>query len=419
MNYKKIDKQYYNLHMIQTDAFKTINVSINFKRKINKEEISFRNFLGNILVNSSFNYKTKKELEIQTEELYNIKINCNCYNSGNYHILSFNQRFLNEKYTEAGMNKKSIEFLKEIVFNPNIENNEFLKESFNLTQRFVVEQQELIKEDPVLYARVRMLEEMEPNSVVSLRPFGYIEDSLKINKKNLYDFYLKMLEEDIVDIYVIGDFDLDEMEQLLNVNINTVKEKSITHFVNIYEKKDHARILKESSDINQSKLDIGFRVEELSLFESQYVINVVSSILGSGGDSKLFKIVREENSLCYHISSSVSALYHLFEIRSGIDGENFDKTFELIKEQIVSMKKGEFTDEDINKAKLTYISAVEELTDSPSAIIQNYISHEYLGYDLLDARIDNINKVTKEMIVETVNKIHLDTIFLLEGSKNG
>ena len=38
-----------------------------------------------------------------------------------------------------------------------------------------------------------------------------------------------------------------------------------------------------------------------------------------------------------------------------------------------------------------------------------------MNTDLLEDRIKNIDKVTKEMVVEFSKKIYLDTIFLLEG----
>ena len=69
MEYKKITKDNYNLHIINTDKFKTVNVLFNFKRKIEKNEIAIRNLLNDILINSCSKYKTSREIEIQTQEL--------------------------------------------------------------------------------------------------------------------------------------------------------------------------------------------------------------------------------------------------------------------------------------------------------------------------------------------------------------
>ena len=52
MEYKQIDKRSYKLHLIKTDKFKTITVRCIFKEKINKEEITIRNFLFELFVQS-------------------------------------------------------------------------------------------------------------------------------------------------------------------------------------------------------------------------------------------------------------------------------------------------------------------------------------------------------------------------------
>ena len=39
MKYRKIENQTYNLHIIKTKKFKTVTVQVNFKSKLNKEEI--------------------------------------------------------------------------------------------------------------------------------------------------------------------------------------------------------------------------------------------------------------------------------------------------------------------------------------------------------------------------------------------
>ena len=46
MEYRVEDFLSYKLHMIKTDKFKTINVKIIFSKKVEKQEITIRNFLS-------------------------------------------------------------------------------------------------------------------------------------------------------------------------------------------------------------------------------------------------------------------------------------------------------------------------------------------------------------------------------------
>lgn len=414
MDYKKIEHKNYNLHIINTDKFKTINVRINFKRRIKKDEITIRTLLNDLLINTSKKYKTSRDIVIETEELYDLGISSSPYKSGNYHIISFKETFLNEKYTEKDMNKKSIEFLLELIFNPNTSDNKFDKEYFDLIKRTVENDIKSLKDNTKKYSVTRLYEKMDKGPL-SYRSCGYLEDLDKITEENLYDYYKSVIENDKIDIFIIGNIK-ENLENLFNKYIpDTIRiEDNISHYLDL-EIKDEKEF-RESINTNQSKLSIGLKIKDITDFELKYVINLYSLILGGSSSSKLFTVVREENSLCYYINSTVSVLSKIITITAGINSSDYDKTIKLIKEQLENIKNGDITDEEIKEAKKIYISGCKEIEDSPVSIINNYLSHEYANLDLVNDRIINIEKVTKQDIINLSKKIVIDTIFLLEGT---
>jgi predicted Zn-dependent peptidase len=163
---------------------------------------------------------------------------------------------------------------------------------------------------------------------------------------------------------------------------------------------------------------MGFKSKPLTLFEREYIANVYSYILGGGADSKLFKNVREKNSLCYSIRSSFVSIISTMTVAAGINADKYNKATRIIKEEVKKMEKGEFDESDIEKAKVTYLASFKQLEDSPNSIINLYVTNQYLGYDLLDERKKNIKKVNRQMIINLAKKVQLDTIFFLEGGKD-
>ena len=127
MNYTKKDLAAYNLHLIKTKKFKTISVRVVFHTPIKKEDITKRILLSDILLQSSKKYESKRSMTIEAEELYSASISTGNQRLGNYIFTSFNLQVLNDKYTEEGNLEKSIEFLSEILFHPNINQKSFLK----------------------------------------------------------------------------------------------------------------------------------------------------------------------------------------------------------------------------------------------------------------------------------------------------
>lgn len=426
MKYKKISNYSYNLHMIKTNKFKTVTIQINFKRELKKEEITIRNLIINALCESTKNYPTRKDMIIQTEELYDLYYRGVNYISGKYNIMTFDVTFLNEEYTEEGMFDKSVKFLSEIIFNPNVYKKRnktiFDEKNFDIIYNTLKNNIISLKENPDNYSKIRMLEKMNPDSCISYRSVGYIEDLKKIDNFKLYKYYESMLKNDIVDIFVIGNINESHVKKIIEQcfsNIKTLKRPTTSHFISSGKARMIPKTYKEKQDINQSKLCLGYKIDKMTDFELRYVLNVYSYILGGGPDSKLFKNVREKNSLCYHVSSTGNPLTSLLIINAGINKGDFKKTLSLIKKEVSSMKKGNFNNDDIIKAKITYINSIKELEDSPQSILSLYVGMEYLNSDDIETRFRKINNVTKNNVIKLANKIHLDTIYLLEGEDNG
>lgn len=417
MNYKKYTNNAFNLHIITTPNFKTNMIKINFKKRMDKIDITYRNLLTKVLMQSNAKHKTIKEIEIATEDLYNLSLNASNLLSGNYIITSFNSVFLNEKYTEEGMFEKSLEFILSTIFNPNVENGEF--KYFDLAKRLVKDEIDTLKDDSKRYSQLRLLEEMD-KGVLSYNPIGYMEDLEKITNKDLYLYYEELLKNSLIDIFIIGNIDSEKTKDYIykNFKVNTLKKPGNGHYI-IHEKiNKRAKTVKEQMPLEQTKLCLGFKLDDLTDFEKKYVLNVYCFILGGGPDSKLFKNVREKNSLCYTIGCSYKPVSNIMVINAGINKDDSKKCINLIKKELIKMSKGDFSNTDIEAAIITYINSLKDIEDNLPSILKIFESHEYLNFDLIDERCLNIKNVTKEDIINLTKKIHLTTIYLLEGETN-
>ena len=424
MKYKKIKNHTYNLHIIKTKKFKTVTIQVCFKNLVNKEEITYRNLLINVLCQACSKYPTKRLMSIATEDLYELTYQASNYISGKYNVMCFDITFLNDEYTEEGNFELSLDFLCEILFNPLIEtthaSTKFKKDNFTLAYNFLEENIKTVKESPYYYSKMRLFEIMSPNSIHSYRSCGDLEDLKKITPTKLYEYYLNMLKKDILDIFVIGDVSEGRIRKAISdkIKIRTIKKKSESHFISMKRTRLLPKTVIENQAISQSQLALGYKIDKTSDFERRYVLNVLTYILGGGSDSKLFKEVREKNSLCYSITSIGVPLQNAMIITSGISANNFKKAVSLIKKNVKSMQQGLFTKEDIMKAKVTYINSIKELEDNPQNLLSMYTGIEYLKSDDIDGRIKKLSKVTKKDITRLASKMHLDVRYMLKGEEN-
>lgn len=420
MEYIKKDLGSYKLHLIKTDKFKSITVKVSFHRVIKKNEITIRNILSDMFMQSSKKYNSKRELTIKAQDLYAAGLRTTNSRLGNYINTDFYLTVLNDKYTEDGNFASSLEFLSEIMFNPDVENGKFNEEKLDIVKSTCRSALNSIKEDASNYSLIRMAEAFGEGEPISYRMMGYLEDLDDITGTSLYEFYLDMIKNDFVDIFVIGDISIKETTDLIKkyFKFDILKKLKMPFMVEEKKPRRSKLVFNEEIDNTQSKLAIGCRINGLSEYERNYPLTLFNVIFGGCSDSKLFKEVREDNSLCYTIYSITNKLDNVLLIRAGIDKENYKKTVSLIEKNLKDMCNGKFDETDILMAKEYYNTALEEIEDSQSKIINNYLMMELINTDDIDVKREKMSKVTKSEIVKVAKKVTIDTIFCLEGVRN-
>lgn len=158
-------------------------------------------------------------------------------------------------------------------------------------------------------------------------------------------------------------------------------------------------------------MDVNAKIDKV-----QFKTLLYNIVLGSGANSLLFQNVREKASLAYSIRSVyVKQKANIF-IRAGIEIENYEKAVSIIKEQLEIMKRGEFSDSDIQSAKeyvKAGISAIE--TEQDTGIVY-YIGQEISKTNTtIEEYTKNVEEITREDIVEIANNVEINTIYFLRN----
>ncbi len=420
MPYEKINLGSYQLHLIKTTAFKSIQVKVCFHNNIQKEKVTERNFLVNLLLCSTSQIRSKKELSIICQDLYAAQISASNRRIGNFMDTSFNLSVLEDKYTEEGNFKKCLSLLHQILFEPNVQEGAFYEKDYQMIKAEIESSLKATKENLSRYSVIRALENMDSESPLSIRGEGYLEDLDKITPKSLYQHYIEMIDKDIVDIFVIGNFDskkvLEEIKEIFK--FKTFKKEKGTAILENPKVPKKIRNITEYEDMTQTKLVVTCRLCELTEQERNYPLTLYNIILGGSGDSKLFQEVREKNSLCYDIRSVPNKADNCLLITAGIAKGGKEKALKEIQNQLKKMAKGEFSEEAILKAKEFYLSSFDVIEDSMTKLAESYYMMELLGVDDIETKKRKMKEVTKEEIVSVAKKVKVDLVYALEGGSH-
>ena len=134
MKYYDYDLLPFKVHVIQTNRFKTVSVQVNFYRKIQKEEITKRILLSGLLASTTKAYPKERFMSMKRQELYAAGFGCVSITNINEAVLRFQTDFLNEKYTEQGMLKETLDFFISMIMKPNVTDGKFDEEQFHLVK---------------------------------------------------------------------------------------------------------------------------------------------------------------------------------------------------------------------------------------------------------------------------------------------
>lgn len=420
MIYKEYKTNTYNIYTVKTNKFKTCHMEIVFRNNIKRNEITKRSLITELLVENSLEFNTRKKMITELENLYNSYFYGVTNRVGSTVLTSFCFDFINPKLVDEKIDS-FIKFPIKSILYPNVTNNEFDVTTFLYVKERVKKDIESIVEDPKNYSIDKLLNVMCEDSASSININGYLSDLNVINNSNIFDYYKSMLMHDYVDIYIIGDIDMDNVVDIIknNFKLNIFKNHNVSYEVENKQVKKE-RIVYDSIDCSQENICIGLNIRDINRFEKNYVSNIYNMILGGGSlDTKLYEKLRNENSLCYNCVSLYQKFDGLFLLHTAINKENEKLAINLMKSALDDMKKGNVTLEEIENAKKAIITSLNMSFDNPGRIIDNYLFKNLFDLDDLDIRIKEYNKVSKSDIVNFAKKVSINTILCLKDDENG
>lgn len=420
MKRKIFNEKNYNLHILNTKKFKTIDIILSYKGKRSLKSDVCLELLETLLFYATKDYPNKLDFDRALGEMYDLRLKVGKYKRGKYDDFMFSMTLINEKYTEKNMNKKSIEFGLKQFFNPLAKNGAFDKEIFEMAKKLLIEYLKGSKNDPDYYSRQKIGERLGKKELLIYTDKERLDYLEKINEKNLYYFYKKMLKNYKLDIFVIGDVSFEEINKIFlkNIKERNQNKENMNFEVSFDKFKKRITYKEESSLFNQSKLEIGYKFKDLTDYEKEYVSFIYNSILGGGTDSLLFNEIRGKRSLCYYVYSVSSVRSSMGIIRAGVSEKNIKKVIKISKKCMEDIRNGNFDENLIEKAKKCYINATIENEDSAFMILYDYMCSYAYGTNTMDKSKEMIKCVTKEDVIKFANKIYLDTTFVLRGDRD-
>ena len=248
--------------------------------------------------------------------------------------------------------------------------------------------------------------------------YGELELLDKIRPADLVTAYRQMLASDQVDIFVLGNVDTATVERSLQSWPLAARQQLSTIADYHQPFRHHLRVRKEHQRLSQAKLDAAFSLPVYYRDEGYYAALVMNGLLGGSPYSKLFLNVREKAGLAYYADSQVRAFGGHLVVETGIQTKNYSRVRDLIKQQVVELQEGRFTDEQLAEVKAALVNDYQIGLDSPLNIIEHRLVNEMSRHrELIDVPAA-VEAVTRQEVIEAARLLRLQAVYFLGGEQN-
>jgi len=393
-----------------------------WKSDLDDETSAARAVLANVMQDSNGQYRTQSALRNKLDDLYGTVFYTDVSKRGNTHIVSLNIECVNDEYLEdGGVLDEAIELLRTVIFDPNLVEGNFNEGIVNREKKSVIERIRSQYDNKTSYAQKRMLEIIRPNSPVSASSDGTEATVEALTPSVLLSTYEAMINEDEIDIYVVGDIDENEMVEklttVLNFSARSGREKDNKEPSKTTQIKDYQHV-REQQEMKQGKLHMAFNTPVTFHHPDYAKMQVTNGIFGGFAHSKLFMNVREKESMAYYASSTYSSHYGLVYVMAGIDAELEEKAVKLINEQLTVLKNGDVTDLELDQTKALLKNSITSAFDSARGQIEVYDQFKELNENFsAEQIIAKWEAVTKDDVKEMASNIDLEIVYLLSGKE--
>lgn len=407
-------QSHYNLNLGYTEQFKTIKIQITCNNTLQEDTVTKRALLPYIMKATTKKYPHRADIQEHLEELYNASFSAGVKKVGLCHELSFDLTLIDDTYvqSEQSLLEQGFAFLHEVFFQPQFTEKIFFEEKRLLDEYFIS-----IYNNKMRYAMLQLHDAMHQGSPYALQPLGNHKDLKEITLQDIIDTYHKMLQEDVININVIGHVDEDIINDYIATYMPLKGSKTTLNLIDRTARNvDEPRHIVETQDVMQGKFVLGYQFPAYYNTQEYYKAVVFNTLLGGNPESLLFKRIREEMNKVYFIGSSYDQYKGSIYIYGGINPEEYEIVVAEIEAVIQSIQQNTYPKHRLDIAKKVLINGLIESFDSPGAIASrvNHLSLFNKTFDP-DDLIKKIQAVTEKDVREIATKMTLDTTFFLRG----
>ena len=405
-------------HFVQSKKFKTNKITIRFTASLSLETVAGRMLSASMLETANQAYPTPQAFRRYLASLYGTDISTSAYRRGQAHVLDLTFTYVQDEFLSKKnvLTSRILELVKQTLFAPLVQDGAFESALFEIEKKQLLASLATDMDDSFYFAHKELDSLFFHDERLKLRYSDLRNRISNESPENSYTCFQDALKNDRIDFFFLGDFNEVEVKEWLRSFSFTGRQIDVKP----QYQQPYSNVLREGmvrKNVSQSVLELAYHCSTSYGDKHHLAMVVMNGLLGGFAHSKLFINVRENAGLAYTISSQLDLFSGQLRMYAGIDRGNRNQARKLMNHQLLELKKGNFTDLEIEQTKEMIRRTLLLAQDSQTSLIERVYLNSLLGKSTsdFDSWVEKLNQVDKEAICKAANSVRLQAIYFMEG----
>ena len=405
-------------HFVQSKKFKTNKITIRFTAPLSLETIAGRMLSASMLETANQAYPTSQAFRRYLASLYGTDISTSAYRRGQAHILDLTFTYVRDDFLSKKnvLTSQILELVKQTLFSPLVQDGAFEPALFEIERKQLLASLATDMDDSFYFAHKELDSLFFRDERLQLRYSDLRNSISNESPESSYTCFQDALKNDRIDFFFLGDFNEVEITESLKSLPFTARKSDVT----IQYHQSYSNVLQEGMvqrNVGQSILEMGYHSPVKYGDDEHLPMLVMNGLLGEFAHSKLFTNVRENAGIAYSVSSQLDLFSGLLRMYAGIDRENRNQARKMMNHQLLDLKKGNFTDFELEQTKEMIRRSLLMDQDNQQTLVERVYLNALFGkssFDI-DRLVTKLENVGKEAVCKAANTLKLQAIYFMEG----
>ena len=404
-----------SLTFLPSDKFKRNRISISFIVPNEKEKATMYAVMPTLMERGYEDYPDMCMFSKKLNAMYGSNFSATTSVVGQNRVMRFTMQGIKNEYCINGENliSEMTDVLLGVIFRPCVENGGFLSDWLEVEKVKLCEEIEGEINEKRGYCIKNAQRKFFGDNKNGVERLGYLEDIEGISPQQLYNCYMELISDSIVEIFVTAEEDAEITEKFTKAFEGRNPSTNAVLPVEVMPKTE-VQTYSESMDIVQGKVCLYYTVERNLTEDERYAMLVASAIYGGTASSRLFKNVREKQSLCYYCAAAYNGFTGSMRVDSGVEHENCDKAVEAVQKELSDLITGPITQQEINETKLVLLNSLDAVHDGLHGLEAWYLNEAIRGTWTSPEQVkEKVEAVTEKEIRDVLSLLHLNVVYKL------